>query len=80
MEIILVHGDNESQIKQVVLQWKENFKKKFENSEIESHENLNFKQILNLALKTDMFASKKLIIIKNSISNIAKENFNKIFD
>ena len=80
MEIILVHGDNESQIKQVVLQWKENFKKKFENSEIESHENLNFKQILNLALKTDMFASKKLIIIKNSISNIAKENFNKIFE
>ena len=80
MEIILVHGDNESQIKQVVLQWKKNFKNKFENSEIENHENLNFKQILNLGLKTDMFASKKLFIIKNSILNIAKEEFKKIFE
>ena len=80
MEIILVHGDNESQIKQVILQWKENFTKKFENSQTENHENLNYNQILNLGLKTDMFSSKKLHIIKNSISNITKENFEKIFN
>ena len=80
MEIILVHGDNESQIKQVILQWKENFKKKFENSQIEKYEDLTYKQLLNLVMKTDMFSSKKLIIVKNTISNIAKEDFNKIFE
>lgn len=80
MEIILVHGDNESQIKQVILQWKENFKKKFENSQVENHEDLSYKQLLNLVMKTDMFSDKKLLIIKNSISNIAKEDFNKIFE
>lgn len=80
MEIILIHGDNESQIEQVIVQWKESFKQKYPNSEVEKFDNLNYQQIYNLALKSDMFADKKLYILQNSINNIAKEEFNKIFN
>jgi len=80
MEIILLHGDNETQIQQVLLDWKTNFTNKYPTSIIENYSDLSFSEILNLAQSQDMFSDKKLIILKNCINNICKESFQNIFE
>ena len=79
METILIHGDNESQIQQVILDWKKNFTKKYPNSTVEKYSNLEYSNILTLVQSQDMFSEKKLIILEDAIENLTKEDFEKIF-
>src|SRR5210317_1343580 len=80
METLLIHGDNESQIQQVILDWRNNFTLKYPNSTFEKYSNLEFEQIKTLVQSQDMFSDKKLIIIEDSVNILNKANFTEIFE